>query len=237
MLNYLLASLLLTSGAIASFLLRKLTASASILGASIGVLLFIGFGWMGITLMAAFFVLGTLATSWKRRSKETLGIAEEDKGRRKWTQVFANAGGSAIAAMLSILYPDHNMLISLMMCAGFSSATADTLSSELGSVYGKRFYNILSFKKDRRGLNGVISLEGTLFGLAGSMLIALIALCWFGWKTNTFLIIITAGTAGNLFDSFLGAAFERKDLIKNDAVNFLNTAFAAAAAYILYLFV
>jgi uncharacterized membrane protein len=54
-----------------------------------------------------------------------------------------------------------------------------------------------------------------------------------GWSQN-FAWIVVAGTAGNLADSYLGATLERKQLLSNDAVNFLNTAIAALIAYLLY---
>jgi uncharacterized protein (TIGR00297 family) len=226
--------LFLVGGATASVLTKKLTTGAAILGAAIGYLLFLGIGWVGILLMATFFLLGTLATSWKRKGKEQIGIAEANKGRREWSQVFANAGVAGVLALLAYFFPQKNPLYSVMIAAVFSSATADTLSSELGSVYGKKFYNILSFKKDKRGLDGVISLEGTLIGIVGSIVIALLFFAYYEWNGKHFMIIVVAGTIGNLFDSFLGAAMERKGLIKNDAVNFLNTLIAALVAWLMY---
>ena len=121
----------------------------------------------------------------------------------------------------------------MLLAAAFSSATADTVSSELGSVYGRKFYDVLSFKKGRCGADGVISVEGLLFGMAGSLLIAFVyAACINGWNGDCFLIII-AGTAGNLADSYLGATLERKGIIGNDAVNFLNTVIAALILWLL----
>jgi len=119
-----------------------------------------------------------------------------------------------------------------MIAGTFSTATADTVSSELGNVYGSRFYNILSLKKDTRGLDGVISAEGTIAGIMGSALIAMVYTFFEGLDT-TFAVIVVAGTAGNLFDSILGASAERKHLIGNNAVNFLNTAFGALVALLL----
>jgi len=42
---------------------------------------------------------------------------------------------------------------------------------------------------------------------------------------------------GNLFDSVIGATFERNGLIGNNFVNFLNTLFAALIGFILFLFI
>ncbi len=41
-------------------------------------------------------------------------------------------------------------------------------------VYGRRFFNIITLKPDGKGLDGVISMEGTLIGIAGCVIIAAI---------------------------------------------------------------
>lgn len=206
----------------------KLTIKGVITAALVGCLVFLGFGLKGIALMGTFFLLGNLATSWKIGTKARLGAAEHQGGQRDASQVLANGGVAALLGILASLFPSYHLLFFLMMASSLSSATADTLSSELGTLYGRGFYNILSFRKDRRGENGVISLEGTLFGIAGSAIIALIHAFTTSWNAG-FLVIIIAGTIGNLADSILGATLERKNIIKNDVVNFSNTALAALA--------
>ncbi len=232
--DYWLLFLILLSVMIASVLAKKLTLTASLVGGIIGVCVYIGAGFTGIAMMGAFFILGTLATSLGLKTKLEKRMAEQNNGQRKAGQVIANAGIAAILGLCSYYLPKHALPLRLMMAASFSSATADTLSSELGNVWGRRFYNILSFKKDERGLDGVVSLEGTLAGICGSFVIAFIFIIGFGWKVWFCLLILLSGTMGNLSDSVLGAALERKGYLKNDAVNFINTFIAAMVALVLY---
>jgi uncharacterized protein (TIGR00297 family) len=100
-------------------------------------------------------------------------------------------------------------------------------------VYGRKFYNILNFKKDIRGLNGVVSFEGTMIGVAGSSLIALVYTVQTGLAIHLLWIVI-AGTIGNLTDSVLGATLERKHILNNNAVNCLNTLTGALTGLLLY---
>jgi uncharacterized protein (TIGR00297 family) len=210
---------------------NKLTVAAAFTGGILGSTIFLGVGWMGIALMGSFFLLGVLATSWKRSIKQDLGLVQENKGRRNVGQVLANGGVGAILGLAAIFFPQNLQLFLFLIAAAFSSATADTISSELGSVYGKRFYDILSFKRGIRGLDGVVSREGTLAGIIGSCIIATVYALTEGWG-QAFLWIVLAGTAGNLADSYLGATLERKGILKNDAVNFLNTAIAVLIGYL-----
>lgn len=212
---------------------KKLTAAGAFAGGILSVCIYLGAGFAGVFMMAGFFILGTVATSWQKKSK--LSLAEKNSGQRNAGQVIANAGVASILSLLVYFFPQHSVLLQVMMAAAFSSATADTLSSELGNVYGKRFYNILSFAKDERGRDGVISLEGTLAGICGSLIITLIYVIGFERNFTLFMIIILSGTIGNLSDSLLGAAFERKGLLQNDVVNFLNTLIASLVALILFI--
>lgn len=217
---------LLFAGAALSILTRKLTTPGAWLGFAIGVLVFAGGGYTGIIMLCLFFVLGSAATGWKLKQKQELGFAEENKGRRTAGQVFANGGIAAILGSIAWYYPPQAHLLQLMMAGSLAAATADTLSSEIGTVLGRRFCNVVTFKKDERGLDGVISLEGSLAGVGGAALIAAIYAVGHSWNIEM-LWIILAGTAGNLTDSLLGAMLERRHLIGNNIVNFLNTATGA----------
>lgn len=208
---------------------NKLTPTGALTGGVLGFAIFLGAGFMGLVMLGTFFILGSFVTSWGFYDKVKAGLAEENKGRRTASQALANAGIAGLLGLFAWLYPAKADLFRLMLAASFSSATADTCSSELGNVYGRRFYNILTLRPDTKGLNGVISLEGTALGFLGSCLIAIIygvSTSW-GWPIAWILI---AGTVGNLTDSILGASLERKHYLQNDAVNFFNTLVGALVA-------
>jgi uncharacterized protein (TIGR00297 family) len=226
----LLTLLFLIAAATAAALLKKLTPAAAITGAVLGALIYFGAGFMGLSLLAGFFLLGTAATSWKKKEKLDIKGAAAHQTSRHSSQVLANAGVAALLSALVIAMPAHKHLLTIMIAAAMSSALSDTLSSELGMVYGRRFFNILTGKADEKGLDGVISVEGLLFGIAGAALVAaLYSLSTSEWG-RPFWIIVIAGTFGNLADSALGAVFERRNLLSNDGVNFLNTLTAAGIA-------
>ncbi|MFD2721045.1 DUF92 domain-containing protein [Hymenobacter monticola] len=221
--------LLLGLGMFYSVRAGKLTVSAATTGGVLGLLIYLGSGFGGLGLLALFFGLGTAASGWRVAEKRRLGLAEENKGRRTAGQVVANAGVAGLLGLLAWQLPQHAPLADLMLAGSFAAATADTLSSELGNVYGRRYFNVLTFRPDTRGLNGVVSLEGTLLGLAGTAVLAATYCLGAGWGT-TFGWLLVAGTAGNLMDSVLGATLERRGVLGNNAVNFINTLTGALVA-------
>jgi len=93
--------------------------------------------------------------------------------------------------------------------------------------------HILNWKKAPRGENGVVSLEGFLYGLAASIVIAGCYLLTSRGDAFSFLVIVVAGTAGNIADSVLGASLEANGRLNNNQVNFINTAAAVATAWIM----
>ena len=209
----------------------KLTIPAAGMAALIAMLIALGAGYGGLVLLGTFFILGVKATSHQKQLKAA--TTDPHPQQRSAGQVFANGGVAAIMALLAILYPAYATICILMLAASLASATADTLSSELGMVYGRNFYNILTFKREPKGLDGVISREGTLLGGAGALLIAGVYGAFFGFNSGVLAVWI-AGVVGNLIDSLLGATLERKRYIGNDAVNFLNTLLAALAGWGVY---
>lgn len=225
-------TIFLFAGIVLNIKTGKLTIAGAITAGVVGLLVFAGAGYTGLIMLTVFFIFGTLATSWKKKEKLPFKSSEDRSTKRNAGQVLANGGIPALTGLLALLIPSHASSFGMMTAAALASAMADTLSSELGMLYGRRFFNIVTFKKEGKGLDGVISIEGLLIGIIGSVVIAAIYAIGIGWSRGVVFIVI-AGTAGNLTDSILGAVLERKKYLNNDAVNLLNTLIAALAVWLL----
>lgn len=212
-----------------SFFLKKMDLSGSVAGLCIAMAMFMGGSWPALLCLLAFFVLGVGATSWKKKYKQDLRLAQEAGGKRSHRHALANGGIAALWGILAYLNPDQQALYGCMMVGSLAAAASDTVSSELGNVYGSRYVDILTFRADTRGRDGVISLEGTLAGFIASALIGLIYGLWMG-SLLTVSIIAVSGLLGNLADSALGASLQRRGLMNNDAVNLANTFIGALIA-------
>lgn len=225
------ALILLLAGTVV--LLRMLTWQAGLSGAVIAWCLWLGTGFTGIGLLALLFGLGAGATRWARAVRRApISTKKSLKPDRTASQVWANGGLAGLAGLLAILFPSQQAFFLLLAAAAITSATADTLSSELGTLYGSRFFNIRSLQPDQRGADGAVSWEGSCFGLAGSMLLALFY--WIMTKQEIeSLIVLLAGNFGNLADSYFGARWQRNGKLNNDQVNGLNTLVAVVTAILL----
>ncbi|BAV07830.1 TIGR00297 family protein [Filimonas lacunae] len=233
MIHWIAVSVLLVLGMVVSVIKRKLTLRAALTGGCVGMLVFAGGGYTGLVMLVVFFVLGTLATSWKKEKKLVVVEGVLPAERRNTGQVLANGGVAALCGLLALLDAKHAAMYQFMMAGSLASATADTLSSELGMVYGRRFYNIITWQPDIKGLDGVVSREGTVIGIAGALFMGLLFVLPGGAAERAWFVAL-AGVAGNLADSVVGAVWERKHIIGNNLVNFINTLFAALVAWTLW---
>lgn len=188
--------------------------------------------------------LTSVATRAGRARKERLGLAEERTGRSP-AQVAANLG---VAALLSsevaqawliesrwfTTYGLSPVPIFAPMLAALAEAAADTVSSEIGQVFGGRPILITTFRRVDAGTDGGVSIAGTLAGIAAAAIVAA-----FGYISISpgglamASIAFCGGVFGLLFDSLLGATIEQRGWLNNDLVNFLSTASAAGFAMLL----
>jgi uncharacterized protein (TIGR00297 family) len=136
-------------------------------------ILFFG-GWGSFGILVLFFVLGSAATKLGYRRKAALGVAQEDKGRRGARHALANCGAGAAAAIIYYVGMPTDYVLwewPLVALAGaFATALFDTVSSEIGQLYGRHPFLITTLKRVPVGTDGAVSAEGTLAGLAAGLL-------------------------------------------------------------------
>jgi uncharacterized protein (TIGR00297 family) len=170
------------------------------------------------------FVLTFAATKFGRRRKEALGIAEARSGRRA-AQIVANLG---IAGLCAAGLTDAWFAACV---AALAEATADTVSSEMGQALGGSTWMITNWRRTEPGVDGGVSLSGTIAGVVGAVMVAGVAVSLGLMAIRAGVYVAIAAVAGLIFDSVLGATVERRGWIGNDWVNFFSTAFAAGLAY------
>jgi uncharacterized protein (TIGR00297 family) len=175
--------------------------------------------------LLAMLVLTLAATRCGRSRKQELGLAESRSGRSA-SQVAANLGIAALACIPAV--PTAVAIAGI--AAALAEATADTLSSELGQVFGGQPRLLTTFRPVPAGTDGGITLAGTASGCVGAAVISAVAAITFRWNMQAAAMLLSCGVFGLFIDSFLGATFERNGLINNDWVNFLSTLVAAASA-------
>jgi len=214
---------------------KKVDVTGALSGGVIAALLYFLCGLVSITMFMAFFVLGSMASRWKWSYKVQYGLTQENEGIRTYVHAFSNTGAAVLFALLSWI-PSFGEIALIMVAGSFATATSDTMSSELGNVYGSKCYNILSLKLGQKGRDGMVSVEGTLFGVVGA---AIIAGIFYFFQSNpvSFILITTGGIMGNLADSIMGATLQRHQRVDNHWVNFLATLFGGIMAGALFLLV
>lgn len=193
----------------------------------------------GLMPLLAVFLLTFVATKIGKTKKERLGTGESRRGRNA-AQVVANLGMAALVATIAVSFGwDRGgpaIFVSPLTIAALAEAAADTISSEIGQVWGGQPRMFITFRRVEIGTDGGVTLLGTAAGaLAATVVAAVGTLAIASWSSGggawdrfVFTVSVSGAIFGLLFDSLLGATLERKGLLNNDAVNFLSTAAAVA---------
>jgi len=219
------------------WLARAATGYAAATGALITACLYLRTpGWRTAILpLIVMLVLTLAATRIGRARKEQLGTAEAKRGRNA-SQVVANLGVAALAAIpvtaAQLFTPSAQTGVASLaaIAAALAEAAADTLSSELGQVFGGEPRLLTTLKRVPAGTDGGITFTGTAIGCIGAAIVAAVSMLTFQLNLRTGAVILGCAILGLFADSFFGAAFERRGWLNNDAVNFLSTLVAAIAA-------
>jgi uncharacterized protein (TIGR00297 family) len=211
--------------------IRGVTTGGAIAGAVVCFALLWAAGLGGFAGLLTVFVLTWISTRIGYARKQRLGTAEPRAGRNA-LQVLANLGAALVCAILSAaIAPNSRILVA--MGAALAEAAADTVSSEIGQASGATPRLLTTWLRAEPGTDGAISWPGTLAGAVAAIAVACVfaGTGIFSWQEAT--MCAGAGFAGMVFDSMLGATLERRQIVRNNTVNFASTIFAAALAFLI----
>ena len=217
-----------------AYVARSIDVAGAVSAVVIGTLITAGLGLRGLSVMIAFFVVGTAVTKLGYRIKAQRGIAQEKGGARGWRNAWANGGVPAFLALLAgFAPPDDRALLAAAFAAAVATAAADTSSSEVGKAYGRRTFLITTFSPVPPGTEGAVSAEGTAAGLAGALLVSAVGAVAGLYGPGTMVLVAIAGLLGSLAESVLGTVAEKRGWMGNDLLNAANTAIGAALVFLM----
>jgi len=216
--------------------------AAFVMGALI--VLFTNFLWL--LLLFALLGLGSAATRFRYSEKHAAKVSEKSGGRRSTRNVIGNGLAPAILAVFAPLIaqtwgPD---VAAIAYISAIAVAAADTFASEFGSL-AKNVYLITTFRKVPAGVDGGVSLPGTIAALAGGLIMSLLGAALLGWfalgdirmSVTPFTIALPAliGFFGCQVDSVLGATLEGEGLFTKEETNLVAIAVGGALGFTLAL--
>jgi len=214
---------------LAAWRARSVNLSGLIAGGVLGAAIFVGLGAPGFITLLTFFVLGTGATRVGFAVKEAAGLAQARGGRRGAENALANAGAGAALALLAATTPYGTVMV-IAFVAAFATAAFDTVSSEIGQVYGRHPVLITTLRPVSPGTEGAVSLEGSAAGVLASAVVAGVAVALGLLPVGGVAPVLIGAFVGAMAESYLGATLEAVRVLDNELVNFLNTVVGAGVA-------
>ena len=169
-------------------------------------------GFNYLALMLAFLFFSTVVTYTGEAKKKALGLFEE---KRTSSNVFWNG----LAPFIFLLFHAP-----LAFIAATAALLADKFASELG-VLEEEAIELFTWKRQKAGKSGCVSLTGLLASFLGAALIAISAVPLFGLRWSQALAVAFLGFFGSLVDSAIGY-FEERGLGSKGLTNFLAAFFA-----------
>jgi len=203
----------------------------------LGVIVWGALGWQGYATVLFYFFVGSAVTKVGMAQKEAYGIAEARGGVRGPGNVWGSALTGALCALALVgvrwFLPESLVLWQPLLALGFVASLAtklsDTTATEIGKAYGRRTFLITTLQPVPRGTEGAVSLEGTLAGLLGSVVLALVAWAVGLIAGNGVILCAIAAFIATTAESLIGATIEEKlSWLSHDLVNIINTTIGAA---------
>ncbi len=215
-----------------AYCLKMVSRSGFIGGVIIGTIIYVCLGLGGFLILFTFFFLGSWSSKHKYNWKSAHGIAQENQGRRSTKHAIAKGGVGLIMSVMALL-TDTPEVFKIAFVAAFATATFDTISSELGQIYGKRPILITTMKYVPAGTNGAVSVKGTMLGILSSSFVGAEAYVLQLISFKSIAIVVAASFVGTTVESILGATVERWKYANNEVINFINISTGVGASILL----
>ena len=175
---------------------KSLDRSGTVAAIVLGTTIFVCGGWYFLAVLLTFFISSSLLSRLHKGKEDSL---------RTYKQVLANG---SVAMVLSILYAIfQEEIFVLLYTISFAVSTADTWSSEIGTLSKRPPIHLLTQMPMKTGISGAVSYLGLLAGTLGALLIGLLSLFvlpesipWY----NYLIPVTVFGYMGTILDSFLG---------------------------------
>lgn len=173
-----------------------LTRSGAVAAAGVGAAILGGAGWPGAAALVTFFVSATAVS----RLEATGAVA------RSASQVLANGGPAAVAALTGALVGASELAIWMAVCS-LAAAAADTWATGIGATAPRPPRHLFSGRALAPGSSGGVTWRGSLGAVVGGALTAAVA----GAVAQDARLALAAsviGPVGMLLDSALGATMQ-----------------------------
>ncbi len=178
-------------------------------------------GWALAASVIFFFGFSSMLTRFNEHEQPDFDKKPTRK-RRDGYQVWANGFWVGIFCILWFALGTLSALIAAF--AVVATATADTWATEIGTLKPGKTWNITTFEPVTPGVDGGISIKGTLAALAGAMVIA--CFVFFTdvlYPIRFFGIILFSGFFGAFIDSIVGALFRQRKVELSAPDDFSNS--------------
>jgi uncharacterized protein (TIGR00297 family) len=180
-------------------------AAAMIIGA---LALLAGWSW-GVLLIAYFVSSSVLSRIGQGEKLRCTASVVAKGGARDATQVLANGGVFALAALLVIVDASHGTRWAAFGAGVLAASASDTWATEIGTLAGGTPRSVIGGQPLPRGMSGGITFLGTLGAVGGAAFVALVAES-LAWTTPVALAAFVGGFAGSTLDSLLGATLQAR---------------------------
>ncbi|HJU69582.1 MAG TPA: DUF92 domain-containing protein [Gemmatimonadaceae bacterium] len=186
---------------------RSLTTDGAIAATLVGAAS-VAAGWSWGALLLAFFLsssaLSRIGIDIKHR--RTSGILEKG-GARDATQVLANGGVFAAAAVGYVVLPSHGWMA--IGAGALAAVTADTWATEIGTLAKGIPRLITTWRPAPPGTSGAVTVTGTIAMVLGSAFLTL-GMAAAVWPRHILVAAFVGGVLGALADSLAGATMQAR---------------------------